>query len=99
RGPHVPGDRGPIAGDAGHAREGPSVIDWIIAKRIATFVAGSGPPDARPPESDLAALAAESESRVVAYTGLTPARPIPPPEGISRQEWVAANIDSMRLLL
>ncbi len=75
------------------------MIDWIIAKRIATFVAGSGPPDARPPESDLAALAAESESRVVAYTGLTPARPIPPPEGISRQEWVATNLDSMRLLL
>jgi coenzyme F420 biosynthesis associated uncharacterized protein len=75
------------------------MIDWIIAKRIATFVAGSGSPETRPPKSDLAALATESESRVVAYTGLTPARPIPPPEGISRQEWVATNLDSMRLLL
>jgi len=73
------------------------VIDWIIAQRIATFVAGTG--DAPAPKADLAALAAESESRVVAYTGLTPARPIPPPEGISRGEWVASNIDSMRLLL
>ena len=36
---------------------------------------------------------------MVAYTGLTPARPLPPPEGISRQEWVDTNIDSMRLLL
>ena len=73
------------------------MIDWIIAKRIATFVAGTG--EASPPKSDLTALAAEAESRVVAYTGLTPARPIPPPEGISRSEWVASNIDSMRLLL
>jgi coenzyme F420 biosynthesis associated uncharacterized protein len=73
------------------------VIDWVIAKRIATFVAGTG--DAKAPTSDLAALAAESESRVVAYTGLTPARPLPPPEGVSRQEWVATNLDSMRLLL
>jgi coenzyme F420 biosynthesis associated uncharacterized protein len=73
------------------------VIDWIIAKRIATFVAGTG--EADPPKADLAALAAESESRVVAYTGLKPARPLPPPEGISRPEWVATNLDSMRLLL
>ncbi|HTU84073.1 MAG TPA: zinc-dependent metalloprotease [Solirubrobacteraceae bacterium] len=73
------------------------MIDWIIAQRIATFVAGTG--DAPAPEADLAALAAESESRVVAYTGLTPSRPLPPPEGISRREWVTSNIDSMRLLL
>jgi coenzyme F420 biosynthesis associated uncharacterized protein len=73
------------------------VIDWIIAKRIATFVAGTG--EARDPTADLAALAAESEARVVAYTGLQPARPLPPPEGIGRREWVESNIDSMRLLL
>jgi len=73
------------------------VIDWIIANRIATFVAGTG--EASPPKADLTALAAEAETRVVAYTGLTPARPIPPPEGITRKEWVATNLDSMRLLL
>ncbi|MBV9604241.1 MAG: zinc-dependent metalloprotease [Solirubrobacterales bacterium] len=73
------------------------MIDWIIANRIATFVAGTG--EASPPKADLTALAAEAETRVVAYTGLTPARPIPPPEGITRKEWVATNLDSMRLLL
>jgi coenzyme F420 biosynthesis associated uncharacterized protein len=73
------------------------MIDWIIAQRIARFVAGTG--DAPAPTVDLAALAAESESRVVAYTGLQPARPLPPPEGISRREWVSSNVDSMRLLL
>jgi coenzyme F420 biosynthesis associated uncharacterized protein len=73
------------------------VIDWIIARKIARFVAGTG--DGPDPTVDLAALAAESEKRVVAYTGLEPARPLPPPEGISRKEWVDSNIDSMRLLL
>ena len=73
------------------------MIDWIIAQRIATFVAGTG--DASEPTADLAALAAESEIRVVAYTGLEPTRPIPPPEGIGRREWVSTNIQSMRLLL
>ena len=77
------------------------MIDWIVAQRIATFVAGMGahPPTATEPTADLAALAAESEARVVAYTGLEPARPLPPPEGIGRREWVTSNIDSMRLLL
>ena len=73
------------------------MIDWVIAQRIATFVAGTG--DAQAPTADLAALATEAEARVVAYTGLEPARPLPPPEGITRKEWVASNLDSMRLLL
>jgi coenzyme F420 biosynthesis associated uncharacterized protein len=73
------------------------MIDWIVAERIASFVAGTG--DAEPPKADLAALATESESRVVAYTGLQPAHRLPPPEGISRREWVRSNISSMRLLL
>jgi coenzyme F420 biosynthesis associated uncharacterized protein len=73
------------------------VIDWIVAERIATFVAGTG--TARQPTADLAALAAEAQERVVAYTGLEPARPLPAPEGIGRREWVSSNIQSMRLLL
>jgi len=73
------------------------VIDWIVAERIAALVAGRG--DAAAPRADLAELAAESEARVVAYTGLVPARPLPPPEGIGRREWVRSNISSMRTLL
>jgi coenzyme F420 biosynthesis associated uncharacterized protein len=73
------------------------VIDWIIAERIATFVAGEG--EGAPPTIDLGPLASESEARVVAYTGLQPARPLPSPEGIGRREWVASNIGSMRALL
>ena len=73
------------------------MIDWILAERIAVFVAGEG--DARLPAVDLAELARESEQRVVSYTGLRPARALPEPEGIGRREWVASNVDSMRALL
>jgi coenzyme F420 biosynthesis associated uncharacterized protein len=73
------------------------VIDWILAERLAGYVAGTG--DARPPSTDLTSLAAESERRVVAYTGLTPSGSLPEPEGISRRDWVSSNITSMRALL
>jgi coenzyme F420 biosynthesis associated uncharacterized protein len=73
------------------------MIDWYVAERIAGFVAGTG--DGRLPTIDLAPLADQAEERVVGYTGLQPVRPIPPPEGIGRREWVASNIDSMRTLL
>ncbi len=73
------------------------MIDWILAEKIAGYVAGES--DAEPPRVDLAPLAAESARRVIEYTGLTPARELPPPEGISRQEWIASNIASMRLLM
>jgi coenzyme F420 biosynthesis associated uncharacterized protein len=73
------------------------MIDWILAEKIAGFVAGKG--DAVPPRADLSALAAESERRVTAYTGLTPSRPLPPAEGIERREWIQTNIAAMRKLL
>jgi coenzyme F420 biosynthesis associated uncharacterized protein len=73
------------------------MIDWVLAERIARYVAGSG--DDRLPSSDLVALAEESERRVTAYTGLAPERSLPTPEGIGRREWVQSNLRSMRLLL
>ena len=49
------------------------MIDWILAEKIAGYVAGHL--HARPPRADLTALAIESERRVTAYTGLSrPAR-------------------------
>ncbi len=73
------------------------MIDWVLAERIAGYVAGSG--DGRVPKADLDALAAESEQRVTAYTGLQPTQPLPQPEGIGRREWVRTNLGAMRLLL
>jgi coenzyme F420 biosynthesis associated uncharacterized protein len=73
------------------------IVDWIVAERIARYVAGTG--TAKHPTIDLAPLAEESERRVVEYTGLRPSKPLPAPEGIERRDWVAANISSMRALL
>ncbi len=73
------------------------MIDWILAERIASYVAGHG--NGHVPTADLRALAVESEARVTAYTGLHPARPLPEPEGIGRREWVSSNIGAMRVLL
>ncbi len=73
------------------------MIDWILAEKIAAYVAGTG--DGAAPTADLPVLAAESERRVIAYTGLEPSRPLPLPEGIGRREWIKTNIQAMRTLL
>jgi coenzyme F420 biosynthesis associated uncharacterized protein len=73
------------------------VIDWIVAEWIAAKLAGEG--GAPSPAIDLAPIARDAEQRVVAYTGLEPAGPLPPPEGISRKEWVASNVASTRALM
>jgi coenzyme F420 biosynthesis associated uncharacterized protein len=73
------------------------MIDWPLAQRLARHVAGE--PEARSPKADLQQLASESAERVIAYTGLAPARPLPPAEGVGRAEWIAANVGSMRALL
>ena len=101
RHPQLPPGRRPHRGHAARAGGGPrpamTVIDWILAEKIAGYLAGTG--DAADARADLAALAIESERRVTAYTGLEPARPLPPPEGIGRREWVQTNIKAMRSLL
>ena len=73
------------------------MIDWIVAEKLAAYIAGHG--DAAPPRANLDKLAAEAERRVTAYTGLEPSRPLPPPEGIGRREWIQSNIAAMRQLL
>ncbi len=73
------------------------VIDWILAEWIAGRVAGEG--EARLPALELEPIVADAGARVIAYTGLQPAAPLPPPEAIGRREWVAANLSSTRALL
>jgi coenzyme F420 biosynthesis associated uncharacterized protein len=74
-----------------------TVIDWIVAEWIAGRVAGHG--HAALPQVDLVPITDDARDRVVAYTGLIPTTPLPPPEGISRSEWVATNIASTQALL
>jgi coenzyme F420 biosynthesis associated uncharacterized protein len=85
------------SGQAPAKRGSSSPIDWIIAEKIATFVAGEG--DAPQLTVDLGPLAADAAERVVAYTRLQPDGELPRPEGIGRREWVSANLATMRRML
>ncbi len=73
------------------------VIDWVVVEWIAERLAGTG--QAPGPLIDLNPIVADARERVVAYTGLVPAGPLPPPEGLSRHEWVAGNVASTRALI
>jgi coenzyme F420 biosynthesis associated uncharacterized protein len=74
------------------------VIDWPLAQRVARFAAGSPTMSPSLP-GNLDALAAEAEQRVVAYTGLVPGAPLPPPEAVDRQLWAEINLAGMRRIL
>jgi coenzyme F420 biosynthesis associated uncharacterized protein len=74
------------------------MIDLDVARRVGRRVLG-GPGDGAPLPGDLDALAQDAEARVVAYTGLRPARPLPPPEAVDRETWLDANVASMGRLL
>lgn len=69
----------------------------MLAEWIAGRIAGAG--DAPWPQLDLGPVAIDAQRRVVEYTGLVPAGPLPHPEGVSRREWVAGNIASTRALI
>jgi coenzyme F420 biosynthesis associated uncharacterized protein len=73
----------------------------VVAEWIATRVASLGAAAASTElvDVDLSALAQDAQGRVVEYTGLTPTAPLPAPEGVSRPEWVRANLSSMRKLM
>jgi coenzyme F420 biosynthesis associated uncharacterized protein len=74
------------------------VIDWSLARRVARFASGTPTVSTALP-GDLDALAADAEQRVVAYTGLVPGAPIPPPEAVDRQLWSEINLAGMRRVL
>lgn len=74
------------------------MIDWTIARTVGGFALGDEPEPQLLP-ADLIALADDAETRVVAYTGLHPSAPLPPPEALSRGAWLDANLISMGRML
>jgi uncharacterized protein (DUF2342 family) len=74
------------------------MVDWTIARKVAGLVA-RGEDRVVDPGLDLVALGAEFEARVSEYTGLTPVKPIPRPELVSRQGWADANFEAMAELM
>ncbi len=82
------------------------MLDRALTQRIANSVARAKPArgaDAATPldplPGDLAAICADAEARVVRYTGLRPAAPLPAPESVQRPDWIAANVSSMGAML
>jgi coenzyme F420 biosynthesis associated uncharacterized protein len=81
------------------------MLDRALTQRIANAVSRgtTARTAARPAPvtlpGDLAAICADAERRVVAYTGLQPAAPLPAPESVPRAAWIAANINSMAAIL
>ena len=71
------------------------VIDWNLAGQVARGIAGLQPAGDPAPFERLSAPAAESERLVSAYTGLTPAAPLPVAEAVGRGEWIDSNLASL----
>ena len=72
-------------------------VDWDLAGRVAEKAAGGGP--AVMPGLDLGAIGGRAERAVLAYTRLRVEEPIPAAEWVSRREWTALNLVSMRELV
>ena len=73
------------------------MVDWGLARQIASLAAGRGTEEAAP--FDVVALATEMEPVVAGYTGLALATPTPPAEVVTRAEWASANLDSLSHIL
>ena len=75
------------------------VIDWTLATTVSRGVAKLVPSGDPAPFQALDEPSAESERLVSAYTKLVAASPVPAPEAVSRDEWIDANLTSMRGVL
>jgi coenzyme F420 biosynthesis associated uncharacterized protein len=71
------------------------VIDWKLVTRIAGSVARESDRGTFAGK-DIGPVARDAQQRVVAYTGLKPTATLPPPELITRADWIDANVASMR---
>jgi coenzyme F420 biosynthesis associated uncharacterized protein len=73
------------------------MVDWSLARQVARLAAGSAEPGG--PDPDMAAVCAEMEPHVAAYTKLEPATAIPGAELVGRDEWTDVNLSSLAKLI
>jgi coenzyme F420 biosynthesis associated uncharacterized protein len=73
------------------------MVDWSLARQVARLAAGSAEQPGEDP--DVAALCAEMEGHVAAYTGLVPTTEVPAPELVGREEWASVNLGTLSQLL
>jgi len=79
------------------------MLDRALTQRIANAVSRGTTKPGEPPAlklpGDLVAICTDAQLRVVTYTGLKPATPLPIPEAVERRDWIAANVASMGAIL
>src|SRR4051795_30773 len=75
------------------------MADWSLASTVSRGVAKLAPAGDPAPFQALEGPNAESVRLVSAYTGLEPESPLPGPESVGREEWIDANLSSMRGVL
>lgn len=79
------------------------LVDWSLAVRVASTVAGRGPettPDLRADvRKDFKRFTRESDELVRDFTGLVPPQPAPDPIVLDRAGWVRANVESFQGLI
>jgi coenzyme F420 biosynthesis associated uncharacterized protein len=73
------------------------MVDWGLARQIASVAAGRGAGEE--PPFDPVALSLEMEPVVAGYTRLALSKPTPPGEVVSRSEWAAVNLDMLSHIL
>ena len=81
---------------SGAGANGPSLVDWGLAERVALTVARPGPRERPVGQEDVARAAERSVAEVLEYTSLEPAAQLPSPEAIDRPQWVRANVVTFR---
>jgi len=74
------------------------LVDWALARRIATLGLSDGRAAMRA-RHDLAATGERAGAAVLEYTGLEPVERPPAPQWINRADWVDLNLDSARELV
>jgi coenzyme F420 biosynthesis associated uncharacterized protein len=94
----------PERNESGHAvSASPDVIDWPLAIRVASVVAGKGPPTTPTIRGevrrDFREFSHLSDELVRDFTGLRPAEPAPEPVVLDRPGWVRANTESFQELI
>ena len=81
----------------------PELVDWSLAVRVASTVAGRGPEttaDLRATvRQDFKRFTRQSDDLVREFTGLVPPVPAPDPIVLDRPGWVRANIESFQGLI
>jgi coenzyme F420 biosynthesis associated uncharacterized protein len=81
----------------------PELVDWPLAVRVASSVAGRGPDTTTnlraEVRQDFKRFTRQSDDLVREFTGLVPAQPAPDPIVLDRPGWVRANIDSFQGLM